>query len=207
MQLYYFHTQNSHKPLAVARYLDSPVECILVDLSKGEHKQPDFLAINPNGKLPALADGDVKLWEAHSIMAYLAVKAGSDLWPGDPIEQVHVLKWLNWDTAHFSRHAARLWFENSFKQLIGRGDPDPAEVEEATGFFHQFAGVLDDFLKGRDYLVADRLTIADFGVATYLPAATQAKLPLDGYPEIQRWYATLDALDAWREPWPQQAAA
>ncbi len=207
MQLYYFHTPNSRKPIAVAKYTNAPVDYVFVDLGKGAHKQPDFLAINPNGKLPALADGEVKLWEAHSIMAYIAHKAGSDLWPTDPVDQIHVLKWLNWDTAHFSRHASRLWFENSFKAIIGRGDPDPAEVEDATGFFHQFATVLNDFLEGRSHLVDDRLTIADFGVATYLPDAAAAKLPLDDYPEIQRWYATLAALDAWREPWPQQAAA
>jgi len=206
MKLYYSETPNPHKACAVAKYLDLPVEFVRVDLARGEHRQPDYLAVNPNGKTPALQDGDVRLWEAHAIMAYLAQKAGSDLWPDDPLEQVEVLRWLNWDTAHFSRHAGRLWFQNHYKGVLGFGDPDPAEVDEAMAFFRQFAAVLNQHLKGRDTLVGDRLTIADFGVATFLPRAAEAGLPLQDYPEIVRWAERMQGIDAWREPWPTDAA-
>ena len=204
MKLYYFESPNSIKPCAVAKYLDAPVEYVRVDLTKGEHKQPDFLAVNPNGKAPALLDGDMRLWESHAIMAYQAQKAGSNLWPTDPVEQVDVLRWLNWDTAHFFRHAANLWSENVFKQVIGRGDPDEAAVEEATGFVRQFGAVLNDHLKGRSHLVGDRLTIADFIVATHLPMAKQARLPIEDFDEIRRWHDSMEAIKAWRNPWPER---
>ena len=203
MQLYYSQTPNPRKACAVAKYCDANVAYIHVDLAKGEHKSPAYLAINPNGKVPALADGDLHFWEAHAIMAYVAHKAGSDLWPDDPVHQIEVMKWLNWDTAHFSRHAGRLWFQRFLKGAIGAGDPDTAEVEDATGFFLQFAAVLNDCLAGRDYLVADRLTIADFGVATFMPLADQAELPLQDFAEIRRWSDRLMQLEAWREPWPE----
>ena len=58
MKLYYFETINGQKVCAVAKYLDAPVEYVHVDLAKGEHKTPAYLAINPNGKIPALVDGD-----------------------------------------------------------------------------------------------------------------------------------------------------
>ena len=202
MKIYYSQTPNPRKACAVAKYLGLPVEFVQVNLGRGEHKQPDFLAVNPNGKTPALEDGDVRLWEAHAIMAYLAQKAGSDLWPPDPFQQIEVLKWLNWDTAHFSRHAGRIWFQNYFKGVIGAGDPDQAEVEDAMGYFRQFADVLNEQLKGRDFLVGDRLTIADFGVATFLPLAEEAGLPLEDYPEIQRWAKQMSEIEAWRDPWP-----
>ena len=83
MKLYYSDTLNPRKACAVARYLNSPVEFVHVDLAKGEHKTPDYLAINPNGKVPALTDGDLKIWESNAIMCHLARKAGSDLWPRD----------------------------------------------------------------------------------------------------------------------------
>jgi glutathione S-transferase len=207
MRLYYSETPNPRKVCAVAKYLNSPVEYVRIELSKGEHKQPDYLAVNPNGKTPALEDGDVKLWEAHAIMAYLAQKAGSDLWPDDPVEQIEVMKWLNWDTAHFSRHAGRLWFQYFLKGLIGAGEPDQAEVEDAMGYFRQFAGVLDNHLKGKDTVVADRLTIADFGVATFMPLSGEAKLPLEDFPEIRRWSDRMASLDAWSDPWPTQFSA
>ena len=101
MKLYYFETINPQKACAVARYLDSPVEFVRVDLAKGEHKTPDYLAINPNGKVPALVDGDTKLWESNAIMCHLARKAKSDLWPTDPIKQIEVLKWLSWNSRAF----------------------------------------------------------------------------------------------------------
>lgn len=203
MKLYYYETPNPRKACAVAKYLNSQVEYIKVDLSKGEQRRADYLAINPNGKLPTLVDGDVTLWEAHAIMAYLALKAGSDIWPSDPIRQIEVIKWLNWDTSHFSRQAGRMWFENFLKGKLVPGEPDREEVEQAAKFFIQFARVLDDHLQGKDYIVGDSITIADFGVATFLPIADQAQLPLEGFDEIKRWHDTTMNFEAWRQPWPE----
>ena len=72
MKLYYFETLNPRKACAVARYLGSPIEFVRIDLAKGENRTPDFLAINPDGKVPAFAHGDTRLWEADAIMGYLA---------------------------------------------------------------------------------------------------------------------------------------
>lgn len=206
MKLYYFHTPSARKPCAVAKFLGSPVEFIQVDLASGEHKQPDFLAINPNGRVPALEDGDFKLWEASAIMCYLAHKSGSDLWPTDAVEQIDVLRWLNWDTAHFSRHAGRLFYQRYVKPSFGLGSPDPNEIEDADGFFRTFAGVLSDHLKGRDTIACNRLTVADFAIASALPTAKEAELPLELFPEIQRWHDGMMALPAWRDPYPMAKA-
>lgn len=202
MKLYYFETPNAQKPCAVAKHVGSPAEFVRIDLKQGEHKTPEFLAINPNGKIPALEDGDTRLWESHAIMCYLAHKAGSDLWPDDAARQIDIIRWLNWDTAHFSRHAGRLLFQRYIKSAFGLGDADEDEIEEATGFFHRFAAVLNGHLKGREYLVGEKLSIADFGVASFLPMAEQAQLPLDDYDEINRWHGAMMELPAWREPYP-----
>ena len=88
MKLYYFETINPRKACAVAKYLESPVEFVRIDLAKGEHKTPAFLAVNPNGKVPAFEDGGTKIWEANAIMCHLARIAKSDLWPTDPAKQI-----------------------------------------------------------------------------------------------------------------------
>lgn len=207
MKLYYFETPNARKACAVARYLNSRAEFVRVDLTKGEHKAPAFLAINPNGKVPALEDGDVRLWESAAIMCYLADQAGSSLWPKDAAPQIDVIRWLSWDATHFSRHAGTLFFQQVIKPQFGLGDPDLAAIDEALGFFRQFAGVLNSHLEGRGYLVGDGLTVADFAVASFLPHAHEARLPLDEFAEIQRWYAKLEELPAWREPFPARASA
>ena len=206
MKLYYFETPNPRKPCAVARYLNAPVEFVRIDLTKGEHKTPEFLAINPNGKVPALEDGEVRLWESAAIMCYLADKASSSLWPKDA-RQIEAVRWLSWDALHFSRHAGTLFFQRVIKPRFGLGDPDLAAIEEAMGFFRQFAGVLNSRLEGRGSVVGDGLTVADFALGAFLPHAKEAGLPLDEFPEIRRWYAKLEQLPAWREPFPKPAAS
>ena len=118
MKLYYFESINPRKACAVARYLGSPVEFVRIDLAKGEHKAPEYLAINPNGKVPALVDGDAKLWESNAIMAYLAKAAGSDLWPRDDDRQIEVMRWLSWNGEHFTRHAGTLYFQHIIKPAL-----------------------------------------------------------------------------------------
>lgn len=202
MKLYYFQTPNARKACAVAKHLALPVEYVFVDLSKGEQKIPDYLTINPNGRVPALQDGNNTVWESPAVMCYLAQKAGSDMWPSDGAAQVEILRWLSWDTAHFSRHAGRLFWERYIKPAFGLGDANPDEIDDATGYFKIFAEVLNDYLKGRRYLVGDHLTIADFATAAMLPTAIEAQLPLEGFSEIIRWHDSLMELPAWREPFP-----
>ncbi len=206
MKLYYSETLNPRKACAVARYLNSPVEFIRVDLRRGEHKTPEFLAMNPNGKVPVLQDGGRSLWESNAIMCYLSDAAKSDLWPHDA-RQVDVLRWLSWDAQHFTRHASTLYFEHIIKPQFGIGKADAATVEEATRYFKIYARTLSDHLSRRDFLVGDALSIADFAVANALPYADAAELPLDEFPEIQRWHARLGELPAWREPFPNGTRA
>lgn len=206
MKLYYAETMNPRKACAVACYLKSPVEFVHVDLGKGEHHRPDFLAINPNGKVPALLDGQHSLWESNAIMGYLARQAGSDLWPDDQ-HLIDLMRWLSWDLEHFSRYTGTLYFEFLIKPHFGIGGADAGQVAEATGYFRKYATVLNDHLSTHDYLVCDRLTIADFAVAITLPYASQAHIPLGDFLAVARWHDRLNELDAWRHPFPHRASA
>jgi glutathione S-transferase len=206
MKLYYAETTNPRKACVVAKYLNSPVEFVHVDLRKGENRTPEFLALNPNGKVPVLETGGGSLWESNAIMCYLARIAESDLWPNDD-RQIEVMRWLSWDSQHFTRHAGSLYFQHIIKPAFGMGGPDPAVVEEATGFVKRFAAVLNDHLSGRDYLVGNGLTVADFAVAITLPYAERARIPLAEFPEIERWHGRLSELAAWVEPFPATRAA
>ena len=73
MKLFYSETLNPRKACAVAKYLGAPIEYIRIDLAKGENRTPAFLAMNPDGKVPVLQDGETTLWEANAIMCHLAV--------------------------------------------------------------------------------------------------------------------------------------
>ena len=88
---------NALRVRAVANELEIPLEVIDIDLRKGEHKTPAYLAINPNGKVPVLVDGDFALWESRAINAYLAaMKPERGLYPSDPRRRAIVDQWSYW---------------------------------------------------------------------------------------------------------------
>jgi glutathione S-transferase len=206
MKLYWFDTVNPRKACAVAKYLQSPVEFVHVDLGRGEHRTPGYLKLNPNGKVPTLVDGTRTLWEANAIMCHLAARADSDLWPQDD-RQVDVIRWLCWDLAHFYKWGGMLYFEHIIKPRFGLGDADPDEVKRAGREWRRFAATLDDHLHDRRWLVGNGITIADFAVASLLPYAERACIPLDEFPNVRRWHDRLNELEAWRDPYPAMPAA
>ena len=199
MKLYYAETMNSYKTCAVARHLPLAVEFHRLDLKQGEQRSPEFLAINPNGKAPALVDGDLRLWESNAIMCHMAMKAGSNLWPRDE-RQVEIIRWFNWSADHFCRFTGELYFENIIRAQFAMGDPDPEAVKDATGYVRRYAGILDEHLESRRYLLGDQLTVADFAVATTLPYARDAKIPIEEFPAVHRWHDRLMELPAWQSP-------
>ena len=206
MKLYWFDTANPRKVCAVAKYLQSPIEYVHVDLARGGHKSPAYLALNPNGKVPTLVDGGRTLWESAAITCHLAARSDSDLWPQDD-RQIEVIRWLSWDLAHFYKWGGTLYFEHVIKQRFGLGDTDPGAVKQATDEWQRFAAILDGHLHDRSWLVGDGITVADFAVAAMLPYAERARIPLNAFPAVRRWHDRLNELDAWREPFPALAVA
>jgi glutathione S-transferase len=206
MKLYFAETINARKACAAAKHVGAPVEFVRVDLRTGQHKQPPFLAMNPNAKVPVLESEGATLWESNAIMCRLAEAAGSDFWPKDA-RQINVIRWMFWSSEHFSRYASRLYFEYVVKPLFGIPPYEPAVIDEAKGYVRQYGQVLDDHLRGRAFLVGERPTVADFAVGAAMPYADRAQLPLDGFNEIARWKAKLDSLPAWRDPFPAAKAA
>ncbi|HTO08521.1 MAG TPA: glutathione S-transferase family protein [Myxococcota bacterium] len=201
MQLYVFPpSPRALKVRALASHLDLTVEEKLVNLFQGEQRAPAYAALNPNMRMPVLVDGDFVLWESNAILLYLAAKKPeSGLWPSDARGQADVVRWLNWESAHWSPGATPIAFERVVKKLAGLGDPDPAEIARGEKLFHPLAAVLNQSLRGRQWLACNRLTIADFAVATGLVFADAASLPLAGYPEITRWYDGFRKLPGWQK--------
>lgn len=203
MKLYYAETMNSWKTCAVARLVGPDVSFRPINLKSGEQRCAEFLAINPNGKVPVLVDGDKTIWESNAIMCHLAIVAGSDLWPRDA-RQVEIVRWFGWAADHFCRFAGELYFENVIRAEFDMGAPNPASVAEALGYVRHYSAILDTHLDGRSYLVGEALSLADFAVATILPWAEAAQIPLDEFPAVRRWHERLMELPAWRSPFPAQ---
>ncbi len=192
---------NCRKVDAVAKQLGIPLVHKQVDVLKRETQSPQFLALNPNGMVPVLVDGDVVLWESNAIQCYVASKTDNEMWPKTH-HRYDIMRWQAWETAHFGAAARTLFFQRVLKRLLQQGEPDRARVEEAEAQFKRFAAVLDGALAGRRFLVNDQLTIADFCVAAPLTYVEQAKMPLAGFANVQRWRAALDEQPGWRASAP-----
>ncbi|MDA0268615.1 MAG: glutathione S-transferase family protein [Cyanobacteria bacterium] len=203
MKLYYFPpSPNSRRAQAIALHLALPMDFHLVDLQKGEQRSPDFLAINPTGRIPVLQVDDFVLWESNAIMQYLASQVETILWPDDVQLRADIMRWQSWQLAHWSKGCQPLTYERFVKRVLQLGDPDPQVVESATQVFHQEATLLNHHLATRTYLVNDHLTLADFSVASNLTYALPAAFPLGDYPHIRAWYSRMEALPAWQKTAP-----
>jgi glutathione S-transferase len=209
MKLYGFPpSPNTWKVRAVAAHLGLPLEFEFVDLTKGQSRTPEYLALNPTGRTPVLVDGDFTLWESTAIMQNLASRKRNSLWPDDARKRADIMRWQSWQLAHWGNEACDpLLFERLVKKLLNLGPPDDAAVAKGLECFNREARVLDAHIAKQPYLVGREVTLADFSVAAPLFHAQAAEMPLAPYRHVQDWFGRIAALPAWRETAPQPAAA
>jgi glutathione S-transferase len=194
---------NVRRVRLTAAVLGLQLEEKALDFAKGEHKSPEYLDLNPNGAVPTLVDGDFVLTESRAIMQYLASKEPEmGLLPRDERLRADVTRWQFWDSSHFSPQVGTVVFQRVLKAMLGLGAPDAGKVEEALDNFHRFAAVLNQRLKGRQYVVGESLTLADLTLASSLMYAKQAEVPLAEYPNIQAWFSSISDMDAWKKTNP-----
>jgi glutathione S-transferase len=195
--------------VALKSYLALDCELLPVDLGRGDQCAPEYVSLNPNRKIPTLEDDGIVLWESNAILFYMACKRPeSGVWPSDPKGQADVLRWLFWESAHWDAESVGMVaYEKVSKGVLGLGPPDPAFCARGEQNFSRFAAVLNGALKGRTWLVGERLTIADFSIGGLVPSAQRTALPIERFAEICRWYEGLCSLPAWRESLAARDAA
>jgi glutathione S-transferase len=210
MRLYLFPpSSRSLGVVALKNHLAIECELRPIDLGRGDQRAPEYSALNPNRKVPTLEDDGFVLWEANAILFYLASKRPErGLWPAEARGQADVLRWLAWESAHWDAESiGMVAFEKGSKLVLGLGAADPAFVARGEESFARFAAVLDDRLKGRPWIIGERLTIADFSMGALVPTAVRMGLPIERFGEIRRWYESLLALPAWRDALAAREAA
>src|SRR5450432_893755 len=191
---------NVRRARFTAAVLGIELEEKLLDFSKGEHKSAEYLALNPNGAVPTLVDGEFVLTESRSIMQYLAAKKPeSGLLPKDEMTRADVTRWQFWDAAHFSPQLGTLAFERVMKGMMGLGEPDSSKIGDALTNFRRWAAVLNKRLEGKQYVVGNALTLADLTLASSLMYAKQAEVPLAEFPNIEGWCGRITALEGWKK--------
>lgn len=186
IDLYFWPTPNGWKITIMLEELGLPYTVVPVDIGKGDQFAPEFLAISPNNKMPAIVDPDgpdgksVSVFESGAIMIYLAEKTG-ELMPRDPRGRLRVLEWLMFQMGtvgpmlgqvhHFRRYAP---------QKI------PYAVDRYTNEAGRIYNVIDRRLAEHEYLAGDTYSIADIAVWPWLLGERQGQ-NFDDFPNLKRW--------------------
>lgn len=204
MKIYWIKAQAPRRVLALVKHLGLDAEFVEMDLMAGAMKKSDYAALNPNMKAPTLVDGDLVLWEASAIMAHLCIKAGSDMWPAkNPAEQVEVLRWLSWNDCHWAPAIGPFYFEHVVKTTFKFAEPDVQALKGKGEAIEKLAKILDAHLEARSFVACDRLTIADFQLASMANYWRKSEMPLAAFPNVVAWLDRLAEIPAWADPWPK----
>lgn len=161
-----------------------PYELVPTDFLTDVHT-PEYLEINPNGRVPALQDGDLTLFESLAINLYLARKYGPALWPKTLADEARGYQWSIWAMTELEEPVITTLMHRSF---LPQNLRDPRKADEAAERFRKPLGVLEGALAGRQYLAGPDFTIADLNVASVLMVFAMGELTLT--PNVGAWLAS-----------------
>jgi len=188
IKLYNFpKSGHAHRIELMLSLLNLPTEPVFVDLAKGAHKQPEFLALNPFGQVPVIDDNGTVIADSNAILVYLAKKYDNGTWlPEEPAAAARVQRWLSVAAGPlaFGPAAARLVtvFGASFN------------TDEVIGRAHTLLKVIDAELARSPFLAGETPTIADIANYSYIAHAPEGNVSLEPYANVRSWLARIEAL-------------
>jgi GST-like protein len=191
IDLYYAPTPNGWKISIMLEECGLPYALHPMRLGRGDQHTPDFLRLNPNGRMPAIVDrdpadgaGPLPIFESGAILIYLAERSGR-LLPQDPRGRCEVVQWLMWQMAGLG---PMLGQNGHF--LLYAPEKIPYAIERYGREARRLYGVLDSRLQDRDYIAGD-FSVADIACFPWIMTHKAQGLTLDDYPNLKRWYAVL----------------
>lgn len=190
---------HAHRIELFLSLLGVPAELVFVDLAKGAHKSPEFLAMNPFGQIPVIDDNGVVLSDSNAILVYLAKKhdpAGRWL-PDDPLGAARVQRWLSVAAGPIASGPATARLITVFGA--------PYEAEPTIARSHALLAVIEQELAQRPFLAGDQATLADVAGYSYIAHAPEGNVSLEPYPQVRVWLARVEALPGF-VPMPRTAA-
>lgn len=190
LKLYGFAPMRSLRVLWALQELATDFEFVPINIFAGENLHPDFLRLNPAGKIPVLVDGDLVVTESAAIVLYLAEKhSARGLLPAGVSERAQVYRWLMFAVTELEQP---LWRIAKHTSLYPEEKRLPDEVALASEEFLQMAAVIDRHLEGREFLVGDHISAADCVAAYTLDWANEAQL-LGPFPNLAAYVERLYA--------------
>lgn len=184
---------------AVAAELGIELDVVEVDIFRGGGSAAEFVAMNPNGKVPLLSDGDFALWESRAIMNYLATQRPElDLYPSDAKRRAVVDQWSYWQAIHLGPAMQKVAFEKVLKPRFKMGDPDESVIAAQMKDVEKLLKVLDGALANKDW-VAGALSVADFALASTFMYREAAEISLDDLASVEAWIERVESRQSWKK--------
>lgn len=179
---------HAHRVELLLSLLNVPTELVFVDLAKGAHKQPEFLAISPFGQVPAIDDNGTVLSDSNAILVYLAKKYDqSGRWlPSEPVALAKVQRWLSVAAGQIAAGPATARLITVFGA--------PYDAESTIARSHALLEVVEQELTRSPFLAGSTATLADVASYTYIAHAPEGNVSLAGYPQVRAWLARIEAL-------------
>lgn len=190
----YLPSGNGYKCRLVLKQLDIPYEYVEIDLRAGAVRASEFLAKNPNGRVPVLEVPDKGyLPESHAIMSFLA--EGSNLVPGDAFERARMWHWMCFEQYNLepSIGTARFWISALGKTRAELGE----KLIETKKAGYAALDVLEAGLRGRKYLAGEQYSLADIALFAYTHVAHEGGFDLAPYPNIRTWCDRVASQPKW----------
>jgi len=192
IDFHFWPTPNGYKVSLFLEETGLPHTVKPVDIGKGEQFQPAYLAISPNGKMPAIVDSDpgdggepVSVFESGAILLYLAGKTGAFI-PRDPRARMQCIEWLFWQMAGLGPMTGQYGHFHVYAP-----EKIPYAMTRYRSEAERLLGVLDKRLLGRKFIVGDEYTIADMACYPWIDPYSKAPLDLSPFPHVRRWHETI----------------
>ncbi|GGA06165.1 glutathione S-transferase N-terminal domain-containing protein [Neptunicoccus cionae] len=191
LDFYYWPTPNGWKVSICLEEMELPYTTRMLEIGKGAQFEPEFLAISPNNRMPAIVDHDtdaapVSVFESGAILWYLAEKTGKFI-STEPVLRKETLEWLFWQTGNQGPMAGQ---HSHFHNYAPESEQDGYAAKRYAGEYMRCLGVLERRLNGRDYIVED-YSIADMMCWPWVLIGKAMGLPLDDYPRVTAWRARI----------------
>lgn len=200
IQVYAFSTPNSVKVPIALEEMGLDYQLMPVNIRQGEQKAPEFVARNPNAKVPVLVDGELTLTESAAILVYLAEKTGQ-LLPASGEDRARVFEQLFFHASALGPAFGNAGFFRKFAP-----EPIPLAIDRFGGEAQRIIALLDDILGRQRFVAGDTLSIADIAHFGWLWRRQFAEVSVEGAPNVQRYIAELEARPAFQRGIARTAA-
>lgn len=184
IKVYGVAASRAFRSLWMLEELGVEYEHVPTHFADGGTRTPEFLAINPNGHIPAIVDGDLVLWESMAINLYLARKYGGALWPKGVQDEARATQWSFWAMTEVEPPLLDVLFHRMF---LPEAERDAAKADEGEQRLQAPLAVLEGALDGRRYLLGSDFTVADLNVASVSSWVRFCGVDLSSYPNVSRY--------------------